>query len=132
MRDESLMKETELALLFEEICQEHFTKLNYGISSDKSVAGLNKDYEMLIKAVQMAMTVIDTMKFYAAECDEWIRGHGVEAHSILSDHFIRLSMILPQFAGDSYNANIEARKLTAKILINEIKAIEIHDEQGKI
>lgn len=132
MRDEALAKETELAMLFEDICQQHFTKLNYGIASDKSVAGLTQDYEMLIKAVQMAMTVIDTMKLYAAECDAWISSQGVEAHSILADHFRSLAILLPEFAGDSYNANAEARKLTARILLKEINLIEIHDEQGKI
>ena len=132
MRDEALANETELALLFEDICQQHFTKLNYGIAADKSMAGLTKEYEMLIRAVQMAMTVIDTMKLYAAQCDEWIRSQGVEAHSILSDHYLSLAILLPEFAGDSYNANAEARKLTARILLKEINQIEIYDEKGKI
>lgn len=130
--DADIKKESELALLFEELCESHFAKLNYGVSSDKLTTGLDKDYELLIKSVQMAMTVIDTMKLYAADCDKWIREQGVNAHSILADHYLRLATLLPQFAGDCYNANMEARKLTAKILLNEIKNIEIHDEHGKI
>lgn len=128
-----LEAETRLAILFEDVCQKHFTKLNYGVASDKSVNGLSRDYEMLVKAVQMAMTVIDTMKLYAAECDDWIRKQGVtDRHSILSDHFLRLAILLPQFAGDCYNPNSEARKITAKILNKELHLIDIHDDNGKL
>lgn len=128
MDSESLAKESELALMYEDICEEHFQKLNYGIEADKYSAGLKEDYMLLVKAVQMAMTVLDVMKAYARECDEWIRSLGVHVHSILDDHFRSLAVLLPGFAGNAYNANAEARKITANILLNEIKSIQVRDK----
>ncbi len=131
MRDDSIAKETELAMTFENLCQTHFARLNYGVSADKSVCDLNKDYLFLIKAVNMALTVLDTMSLYAKECDMWIISQGVQAHSILADHFVRLASLLPHFAGDC-SLKSEARMLTSKILLHEIKNIEIYDNDGKV
>lgn len=125
MRGESIAEESRLALMFEEICEEHFVRLNYGVDSEKKISRLNTDHKMLVNAVQMAMTVLDTMKLYAAECDKWIRSQGFDGHSILADHFVRLAILLPQFAGDCYNPASEARRLTARILLKEIKQIDI-------
>ncbi len=123
-------KETELGLLFESLCQNHFNKLVYGLSVD-AVPDLNEDYKMLIKAVYMALTIIDTMILFAKECDDWIQSQGVNAHSILADHFHRLSSLLPLFAGDCYGKS-DSRELTSRILLKEIKRIEIYDDNGRV
>lgn len=126
-------KETNLGLLFEQICEEHLSKFSYGFNSEKEIAMLSDDFRMLVKAVQMAMTVIDAMKLYAADCDRWITENGVfAAHSVLPDHFRRLALLLPGFAGDCYNPDSESRRITARILYNEIKRIDIYDENGKV
>lgn len=125
-------KESDLGLLFEQICEEHLSKFSYGFNSEKEIALLSDDFRMLVKAVQMAMTVIDAMKLYAGECDKWIAENGVCAHSMLPDHFRRLAILLPEFAGDHYNKDSEVRRLTAHILFKEIKNIDIYDENGKV
>ncbi len=132
VRDADIAKETELGLLFEQVCGEHFAKLNYGTASDKAAAGLGEDSMMLLKAVQMAMAVLDAMALYAGECDRRIREAKPGLHSIMADHFRRLAILLPHFAGDCAEAGREARKLTARILLNEIKRIDICDEDGTI
>lgn len=125
-------KENSLALLFEEYCDRHFTALGYSVDADKTVADIRADYRMLIKAVYFAMAVIETMKLYARETDEWIASFGVDGESVLCKHFSRLAVILPQFAGDAYNKELEGCKLTARILLDELKQIEVYDENGKV
>lgn len=129
VRDADLAKETELGLLFEQVCAEHFAKLNYGTASDKAAAGLDEDYKMLLKAVQMAMAVLDTMRLYAEECDKRIAAARPGLHSVMADHFRGLATLMPHFAGDCREAGREARKLTARILLNEIKRIDICGEE---
>lgn len=132
LSDADIKKETDLGLLFEQLCERHLRKLNHGIASEDRNASINDDYLMLVKAVQMAMAVMDAMRLYAAECDRWIMRHGVYAHSILPDHFKRLAVLLPEFAGDCYNKDSESRRITARALLNELKTIDIYDEYGKV
>lgn len=132
LSEESLAEEARLGLLFEDVCAAHFSRLNYGIVADKAVKGLDPEWMMLVKAVHMGMVVLDAMTLYAAECDGWIRRQGVRGHSILSDHFRRLAVLVPQFAGDRYTYRLEARRLTARILLKEINSIEIFDDNGEI
>lgn len=85
------------------------------------------------QAVQMAMTVIDAMRLYAARCDRWVGSFGVRGrHSMLHDFFPRLAMLLPEFAGDCYDPASPSRKATAAILEKELSNIELYDDYGKI
>lgn len=132
LRAKDVRKETELGLLFEQLCEDHLSKLSYGLNSEKEMAFLSDDYRMLVKAVHMAMTVIDALKLYVAECDKWIADNGVCANSMLPTHFSRLAILLPEFAGDHYSKDSESRKITARILFNEIHNMDIYDENGKV
>lgn len=121
-----LAREAELALLFEQIHKERFNTLWLGLRSETRRYGLDPDSSALVESVQMAMTVLDALKLYASECDAFIRRYYPEApHSILPDHFIRLAVLLPQFAGDCYDGASNTRSITARILLNEIKNIEL-------
>ena len=123
-----IRREWELAELFESISQQHITKLCNGLLAEiRRDHNLNKEYETLVEAVQIAMTLLDTLRLYAAQCDAFIRKYYPQApHSILPDHFMKLAMLLPQYAGDCYDEHSQSRKLTAKILLNEINQIEIN------
>lgn len=128
-----IAKEKELGEQFEGLQRENITKLCYGLRNEIGTYGLDAENTYLVQAVQMAMTVIGAMKLYARECDEWIRSQGVkDRHSILSDHFTALEMLLPEFAGDCYDRNSESRRITAGIICNEIRRIDIYDDNGKI
>lgn len=124
-------RELEVALDFEDLCRAHLDKLVYGLNNDKIVADLVRGHKMLVNAVQQAMTVIDAMKLYAVRCDTWIRSHGVEGkNSMLPVHFIALAKLLPELAGDCYNADSEARRITARVLVKELERIELYDDEG--
>lgn len=122
---EHISKEWKLAELFEQINKDNLTKLCIGLRNEIYRMGLDEANAMLVEAVQMAMTVLDTMRLYAAQCNRFIRRYYPAKHSILPEHFSRLAILLPEFAGDCYDENSPTRRLTAKILLNELNGIEL-------
>lgn len=130
---ESILKETELGQFFEEINADAFSKLCQGLKVETGhIRDLDDDNSMLVCAVQMAMTLIDAVKLYAADFDSWMESRGVRGKTTMPSHLTRLAILLPQFAGDCYDARSESRRITAGVLFNEIRAIETWDENGKI
>lgn len=122
-------KEWELAELFESLNKEAFKKLCNGLITEiRRDTNLNKDYEVLVEAVQIALTVLDALLLYAAQCDKFIRQYYPAPHSVLPDHFRRLAILLPEYAGDCYNHHSQARYVTARILLNEINKIELYGD----
>lgn len=123
----------ELSILFADINERNFTKLCRGLDTEMGrVAHFDAQNAYLIKAVQMTMTVIDTMKLFAEESDRWMEVHGVDGHTVMPKFFGSLAILIPQFAGDCYDPRSESRKITARILLGEIKRIELFDENGKV
>lgn len=124
----------DLSLLFEHINDANLTKLNYGLRQEiRRDTELDEDYVMLLDAVQTALTVLDALKLYAAQCDAEIRKHYPGApHSCLPDHYRKLGELLPLYAGDHYKQDSESRRITARILLNEINLIDLYDENGKV
>lgn len=130
---EHVARLTELSELFEDINREHFRKLHFGLQSELGKSELSPEYLMLVESVQMAMAVIDAIYIFAADCDNFIAQYYPSAPStILPLQIRKLKLLLPSFAGDSYVADSPTRKLTAKILANEINRIDLYDEYGKI
>lgn len=126
--DESTRRAFDLALLFESVCKKHITKLCYGLRNElrKAFPDLSEKSYTLLLAVYQLLTITDTMKMFAAECDVTIRSYGVNKHSILCDEAAQLAKLAPEFAGDCYMKS-ESRRLTAKILLNELKQIELFE-----
>lgn len=124
----SLKREWELAELFESLNSDEFKRLCHGLCAEiHRDTELNRDYAGLVEAVQMALTLLDTLFLYAAQCDSYILEYYPQApHSILPDHFRKLRILLPEFAGDCYDNNSQTRSLTAKILLNKINEIELY------
>lgn len=121
-------KETELALLFEVASVPVLDELNRSLVAELAPLRLDTDNAMLVRSVQMALTLIDVMKRYASVCDAWIKSFGVHGHSILDDRFRRLALLLPHFAGDCYNPASPARSKAADLLYTSLLDIEIqHD-----
>lgn len=125
-------REAELGLLFESVCDKHLKTLHYGLRLEIAALGLADADMTMVEAVQQAMTLLDAMKLYAGRCDRWIAEHGVDGSSILMVHFTKLCGLLPLFAGDCYSRESKTRQLTAKILFNELKQLEMYDDNGKI
>lgn len=127
-----LDKETELAMLFEDINTKAFSRLCQGLRLEIGRdTQLSEDFTMLVCAVQMAMTVIDTLKLYDARCGQWMESQGVPGLTVIPHHYGRLALLLPEFAGDCYNPKSEARRITAKILYNEIMRVELYEDNDK-
>lgn len=120
--------ETEHAQTFEEYVRSDIRKLNFGLEHEISKLDLTKDHKWLVLSVQHALTLMDSVKIYAQWCDKQIASYGVWACDccLVQTEFLRLFELVPQFAGDCYQPNIKARKLTAKILVNRIMKIPVN------
>ncbi len=120
-------KEWKLAQLFEGINRPHIQALCRGLLNEiHRDTALDDEYVTLVEAVQIALTLLDALRLYAAKCDDYIRSCYPAPHSILPDHFRRLAVLLPEYAGDSYDSHSQTRALTARILFNEITRIELY------
>lgn len=125
-------KEKELAELFEDINAKAFSRLCQGLRLEIGRdTGLNEEYTMLVCAVQMAMTVIDAMRLLDAEYGRWMESQGVAGLTVIPPPFNRLAILLPEFAGDCYNPKSEARRITSRILYNEIGRVEFCSDNGE-
>lgn len=126
---EHIRQEWKLAELFETVNKDHISRLCNGLLTEiRHNHKLNGDYESLVEAVQIALTMLDALRLYADQCDAFIKKYYPDApHSILPDHFTQLSVLLPEYAGDCYYSHSKARDTTARILLNEINRIELYE-----
>lgn len=125
-----IKRETQIGLDFEEIFQEHLEKLHYGLKNELARYTLEADSAALVEAVQQCLTLIDAMKLFAADCNRQIDEDGT--HSILPHHFEALARLIAEFAGDAYDRNSETRRITAKVIYNELKSLAMCDDDGKL
>lgn len=131
MDDALVEQESEWALDFEDYIGKALKELTEGIRAEtQDVDGkLQGDYLYLVMGVQQAMTVLEAMKIFARQCDTKIESYGVPpAHSILMDHFPRLMVMIPQYAGDCYIADSAARKKCAQRIVKALEQIEVRDK----
>ena len=129
--DESARKETERTELFEDIHSEDFRKLFFGLENEVGKLGLKPQHRDLLVATQQALTVMDSVKVYARRLDEKMRREYslfCPDCSLVQVEFLRLYGLIPQFAGDCYRPDIEARRLTARILANRVESIVMRYE----
>lgn len=115
---------TSLGLQFEKVCRKSLSGLAASLHNEKEISECRDDYRYLVVAVQMAMTVIDAMRLYAADFDAFLRSQGVHGKSVEIAQLGKLAILLPQYAGDAYNPQSPSRKQTAEILFNELKLYE--------
>lgn len=121
-----------LSVLFEDVNAKAFKRLCDGLAVEIGSKVTPSDEEMyLLKAVQMVMTVLDAMNLYDADCRAWMEAEGVPNHTVIPSHFARLAILIPQYAGNCYDPKSESRRITAKILYNETKLIELYGDDGK-
>ena len=120
--------EWNMAEQFEQIVSANLTQLHYGILNEtRRRFKLDDRTELLVESVQTAMTMLEALKLYADQCDEFIRQYYPEApHSILNDHYSILMKKLPDFVGEYYIADSPTRTLTARIFVNELNQIKMH------
>ena len=126
---ETERNETDHGLRFEERFGEDFRRLTNGIEIEVNKLDLTHDHRLLVIAVQQALTLMDAVKIYARWCDREIAGFGVWVCDccMVQTEFLKLYPLIPQFAGDCYQPGINARKLTASILVNRLKEMPLYE-----
>lgn len=119
--------EERRALLFEEYYSTDFDRLFNGLHNEVSKLGLDEDNRIYVIAVQQCLTLIDAVKLYARWCDAEIAKYGAWVCDCCMVHsaFLMLAELMPRFAGDCYQPDLETRRLTAGILKNRLLTLKI-------
>lgn len=135
--DESVREETRRSEHFEENHDEDFRKLFFGLENEVGKLDLKPDHRNLVLATQQALTVMDAVKVYARRLDKIIReeyGLLTPDYCLVQNDFMRLYPLIPEFAGDKYQPDIEARRLTATILANRMESslLNIRQPDGSL
>ncbi len=116
-----------LSLQFEEVCRQVLADLNKELPGEPEFSGLAPEMRYLVQGTQVAMTVLDALMMYAAECDRWMTSLDVKGYTMLSDEFRRLAGLLPRYAAGCYNPASPARRKAAGLLLDELRLTEVYD-----
>lgn len=121
------LQETERGMTIEETLQKDFDKLYYALYNEVSKLKLTESHRRLVIAVQQAMTVLDAVRIFSRQCDEIPPRYGLPRRrdAFLQDEVEALYPLIPQFAGDCYDPNIPARKITARIIAETVKRFKV-------
>lgn len=124
--------ETQHGLRMEQLFRDDLRKLMSGIKLEVNKLDLTPDHRLLVISVQQALTLMDAVKVYARWCDSEIKKRGVWTCDccMVQTAFLKLYDLVPQFAGDCYQPDIDARRLTAGILANRMKSIGLEQLLG--
>ncbi|MDE7180064.1 MAG: hypothetical protein K2N88_02560 [Muribaculaceae bacterium] len=127
MTSTSERDEQETGLEIEEKLSVDFNRLFNGVEHEVNKLGLSKEHKMLVIATQQALTLMDAVKIYARRCDKKIASYDVWVCDccMVQTDFMKLYPLIPQFAGDCYQPNLNARKLSAGIIANKLQDLEL-------
>lgn len=119
--------EQETGLEIEEKLSVDFDRLFNGVEHEVNKLDLNKEHKALVIATQQALTLMDAVKIYARRCDRKIASYDVWVCDccMVQTDFMKLYPLIPQFAGDCYQPNLNARKLSAGIIANKLQELEL-------
>ena len=120
--------ETDHGIRFENLFEDDFERLVNGIEIEVNKLDLKPEHKTIVIAVQQALTLMDAVKIYARWCDKEIARHGVWVcdYCMVQTEFLKLFPIIPVFAGDCYQPDIEARRTTSRILANRLREIPLN------
>lgn len=127
MDENSERQEEERGLYIEDELKPDLKKLQYGLENEIAKLDLTSRSYNLVLATQQAMTLIDAALIYARRCDKVIHSYNVWISDccLVLPQFMALCPIVPMFAGDCYQPNLSARKLSAGIIANRLQAMEL-------
>lgn len=121
-----LKRQADMSMQFEGLCERHLDKFYEGIGFEQCVSDLTPNEKIKVKAVVAASTVLNALMQYAKECDRWLVAHGMSNYSVLDPSFGKLTILIPEFAGDSYPRSSKWISHTSTALLNELKFIELY------
>lgn len=108
----------------EEECEVQLNQLCFGVANDRSASGLEGPDMMLVKAVQMAMTILDAIAANDRLTDTYISSHHISDTARRYDaYFVIARRLVPLFAGDCYAPRLEARRIVARFVHNKALSI---------
>lgn len=127
MDKDSVNQEEERGLYIEDQLKGDLKKLQYGLENDIAKLDLTPRSFNLVLATQQALTLMDAVKDYARRCDKVIASYNVWISDccLVLPQFLALFNLVPQFAGDCYQSNLNARKLSAGIIANKLQLMEV-------
>ncbi|MBD5302297.1 MAG: hypothetical protein HDS16_04790 [Bacteroides sp.] len=119
--------EENLGLEIEEKLSVDFYRLFNGVEHEVNKLSLTQEHKTLVIATQQALTLMDAVKIYARRCDKKIASYDVWVCDccMVQTDFMKLYPLIPLFAGDCYQPNISARKLSAGIIANKLQDLEL-------
>ena len=120
-------KDSIRAQEFEESFSADFTRLFYALSNEVSKFNLSGEHKTLAIAVLQALTIVDAVKKYAAQCDRKIRKLGVKLADfcLIQNDVLKVFSLIPLFANKYFDTDIHARKQTAQILVNRLNECQL-------
>lgn len=117
----------QLSDIFEDECEAQLNKLCYGVANDRAASGLEGENMFLVKAVQMAMAVLDAVAINSDTIDAYMEREQLDYTRRRADAcFGILRTLVPLYAGDCYAPRLEARRIVARVLYT--KASEISQQ----
>lgn len=119
--------EQELGLEIEERLSADFERMLNGVELEVNKLKLDSSYKPLVIATQQALTLMDAVKIYARSCDRKIAEFNVWICDccMVQTEFMALYPLVPMFAGDAYQPNLTARKLSAGIIANRLASLDL-------
>lgn len=119
--------ETDLGTEIEEALSADFDRLFNGVEHEVNKLDLSEGHKTLVIATQQALTLMDAVKIYARRCDKTLESYDVWICDccMVQTEFLKIYPLIPQFAGDCYQPNLNARKLSAGIIANKLQNLEL-------
>lgn len=120
-------KETNTGLEIEEKLSADFDRLFNGVELEVNRLKLKREHKTLVIATQQALTLMDAVKIFARRCDKKIASYDVWVCDccMVMTEFMKLYPLIPEFAGDCYQPDLDARKLSAGIIANKLHDLEL-------
>lgn len=120
-------KETAAALRFESEVADDLKRFHNAVGIDSSRIDLSSDARVLISAVQDAMLILDAIKIYARSLDREIAAMGIWTCDccLVQEEVLKLYSLIPLFGGDCYEVTSKSRSLSAAIIVNRLRDIEL-------
>lgn len=110
--------------VFEESVDEHLSTLNRVLMEDALKQNLSREMRYLVMAAGAAYTLVQALELYDEYAIKWCRSLGCYLPTLLTKHYQPLKVLLRSLCGDAWTDKSPNRDLSAKIIFNQLKAVE--------
>lgn len=110
--------------MFEETTEEHLSTLNRVLMEDALKQNLSREMRYLVVAAGAAHTLVQALELYDEYVIKWCRSLECYLPTLLTKHYQPLKVLLRCLCGDAWTNKSPNRDLSAKIIFNQLKAVE--------